>query len=639
MRPVARCRPIAHAAGCLLAIGVLLLAPSRPAHAGVRTAIEKLIGRQTATALAEGFGTETDPVLTAWVARIGQRVAAVSPRQDVRYRIAIVAMDEPNALALPGGYIFVTRGLLEFVQDDDELAAIIAHEVGHVAGHHGMRHLEYQLLASLLISGVQRRAGDLAATTLGLADALFALQRSRRDELAADRMGLEFAARAGYDPEGLLRFFEKIRPGKKPSWLDRLFATHPEPETRIARAKTNLYVQNPPAEVLIAIGDRLASEGRFHRAIMKYRAAIDRRPGDATASARLASALAARGQQPGGNGAALGPGAPEAAEGRRYPPGETEQARQALLATQRDLGERERQFNSLGQKVQRDLRRAWSRHEWTQRLQAGLAGLPQGLDTRWVYVATRCLVLSAETDALIKSAWRATRHGNGAIAQASSVCLLAARDPALDGILSRQLLAETACEMERAGKEILQSAAEVDRSLPGLAEADRLVAGVLADLNAPHVVRWPSTWGHLAALEAVLQQAERCLSQARQGIGAALDDAARARARAERSAIDLACATARPQEAALFRRLLCSRLEVSNETVQSVMDRGYSLGDAAVLLLYTRSTGKPLASLEAACQGNATLIETAEKLGLPVHVQAIVLRLLNNTIAEERARD
>ncbi|NLC56846.1 MAG: hypothetical protein GX774_08430, partial [Armatimonadetes bacterium] len=322
----------------------------------------------------------------------------------------------------------------------------------------------------------------------------------------------------------------------------------------------------------------------------------------------------------------------------RYPPAETERARQAAIAVHGDLLERQHQYNLASQKLHKELRRAWSRHEWTQRLQAGLVGMPQGLDYRWLYLVTRCLMLSAETDALIKGSWRATRHGNGAMGQASSVCLLAAQDPAADGRLSAPLLTTTAGEMERAGKEILQSAEAIAKAVPDIAEADRLVAGVLADLNAPHFLRWPSTWGHLAALEALLQQAGHCLARARRHVASATRDAARARARAEHAAIDLAAATARPEEAAIFRQLLRARLGATEEEMTALLERGCSLGDAAIILLYARNTNKPTAPLMAAHQGNATWVETAEKLGLPADTQAIVLRLLHNTIVEERIR-
>ncbi|MDH7569482.1 MAG: M48 family metalloprotease, partial [Armatimonadota bacterium] len=154
-----------HRAGARVALVLILLAASRGGvHAGLETEFEKFIGRQAAQVVSETFGTEGDPLLLDWVRRVGARVSAAAPRHDVRYRFFIVEMSEPNAVALPGGYIFVTKGLLEFVNDDDELAAILAHEVGHVVGRHAMGHIKRQLLASLLIGAVQENAGDMMGT-------------------------------------------------------------------------------------------------------------------------------------------------------------------------------------------------------------------------------------------------------------------------------------------------------------------------------------------------------------------------------------------------------------------------------------------------------------------------------------------
>lgn len=620
---------------------LLWLVWAAPARAGLETILEKFVGRQAASILSDEFGTESDPALHDWVRRIGERVSAASPRQEVKYRFQIIEMDEPNALALPGGYIFVTKGLLEFVQDDDELAAIIAHEVGHVAGRHAVRQVEQQLLMSILLSSIPER-NRLVGTAAGLMDALLALGRSRADELDADRRGAEYAARSGYDPEGLLVFFQQIQRPKKPSWVATLFATHPPPTTRSERLKETPFLKEPNPETLIAIGDRLADEYRFSKALTKYRQAERLRPGDSATASRITAALAAQGRAQ----AALAPatvtepaqpagpaGRPAAAEAR-----EIERARQAVAAVSRDQQVRRRQMNETHREMYRSLEKVWGRHRWTKRLQSTLLLGPQGLDYRWMYIAGRSMAVAQEIDRLLDRVGRISRLAPEAMGQVSAHCLLATQDSELSRALPPELLSDLAAEMERAGKESLNSVAEAQRLLPELAEADRLVAGVLTDLNSPYVLNWPNHWGHIAVLEGFLRVAEARVRSADARARKAARDAACARARVERAGLDLAACVAPPAEHAVFCGQVRRRLHASDEELTQLLARGHSLGDAAVMLLYSRSTAQPVLALEAAHRENDTWIETAERLGLSVDVQAIILRLLRRTFDEERIR-
>src|SRR5690606_25608101 len=97
---------------------------------------EVAAGREAAAQVAEQIGLVEDPALQRYVEAIGQRLAAASPRRDVQYRFAIADMPEPNAFALPGGWIYVSRGLLAYANSEDELANVMGHEIGHVAARH-----------------------------------------------------------------------------------------------------------------------------------------------------------------------------------------------------------------------------------------------------------------------------------------------------------------------------------------------------------------------------------------------------------------------------------------------------------------------------------------------------------------------
>ncbi len=214
------------------ALAAALLVPTAAGADRLDTRLEKAIGPLVARTLASGTGTDDDPLLTVWVRGIGAKVAAQSPRDDLSPRFEILASDVANALTLPGGTVFVTRGLLDSVASDDELAGVLAHETAHVSERHATR----QLLANVVFLGVlgalsqQPREVQIGAVLLNL---LRTLQNSRANESRADALGVIYAAAAGYEPRGLTRFLEGLGRGSG-SRLEEYFATHPNPERRIA---------------------------------------------------------------------------------------------------------------------------------------------------------------------------------------------------------------------------------------------------------------------------------------------------------------------------------------------------------------------------------------------------------------------
>src|SRR3989442_604727 len=98
--------------------------------------IERDLGKSVADEIEKEFGVVDDPLLTAWVDRVGQRLAAASGRTNVKYHFKVLDSEDINAVAAPGGFIYINRGTLRFVHSEDELAAVLGHEVGHVAGKH-----------------------------------------------------------------------------------------------------------------------------------------------------------------------------------------------------------------------------------------------------------------------------------------------------------------------------------------------------------------------------------------------------------------------------------------------------------------------------------------------------------------------
>ncbi len=172
---------------------------------------EASVGRSAAQQVEASLGVVDDASLRAYVIGVGQRIAAFSPRGDVRYRFDVVSSDVPNAFALPGGYIYVTRGLLALLNSEAELAGILGHEITHVAARHSA-----QSETRATSVGILARMGALAGAAIGgstagealgnlgrTAGAGFIAAYSRDQEREADRLGQELAARAGYAPDGL----------------------------------------------------------------------------------------------------------------------------------------------------------------------------------------------------------------------------------------------------------------------------------------------------------------------------------------------------------------------------------------------------------------------------------------------------
>lgn len=201
------------------------------------------IGKEGSAAIEKEYKLDTNPERVALVQEIGQRVLEGMRRvegkraPDFPFTFKVLDAKEINAVSLPGGPVYVFRGLLEQVGDDkDMLASVIAHEVGHIVAHHAAKQISSSILADLAISLGTRGSAQKVAS---IATSLVMLQYSRDDEYDADRRGIHYAYAAGYDPEGLVRFFEKLQKLEK-SPMKGLLAnlrTHPLTENRILRAK------------------------------------------------------------------------------------------------------------------------------------------------------------------------------------------------------------------------------------------------------------------------------------------------------------------------------------------------------------------------------------------------------------------
>jgi predicted Zn-dependent protease len=205
---------------------------------------EKKLGAEEAKKVEQEMGLLDEPALTTYVDALGQRLAKESPRQDVPYQFHVVDMIEPNAFALPGGYVYVTRGLLALVNTEDELAGVVGHEIGHVAARHTVQRVSRQgpfALITNLVSGVTGFFVPLVGNIVGgvgnLAQSLVFSPYSRSQESEADKVGQEIASKAGWDPVGLANFLATLgreeallaNGPRRPSFFD----SHPATPDRV----------------------------------------------------------------------------------------------------------------------------------------------------------------------------------------------------------------------------------------------------------------------------------------------------------------------------------------------------------------------------------------------------------------------
>jgi predicted Zn-dependent protease len=207
---------------------------------------EVKLGRSMSRQIEKQYKLADDPLVQDRVAAIGKKIAAVCDRRDISYEFKVLEDKEVNAVSLPGGFVYVNKGLIEKTANDSELAAVLAHEVGHIVARHSIKRLQgissYSLaqLAAILVSQSAEvaTAADVAFTEL-------ILGFSREDELLADQLGARYARRAGYDPHGMISFLEKLQEHnrRKPLQPRSYFKTHPYVPDRIRVVKQELGEQ------------------------------------------------------------------------------------------------------------------------------------------------------------------------------------------------------------------------------------------------------------------------------------------------------------------------------------------------------------------------------------------------------------
>ncbi|NTV49787.1 MAG: M48 family metalloprotease [Geobacteraceae bacterium] len=231
---------------------------------------ERVIGESLALESLQRFGNPVkNETLQQYVNKVGNAVSVNSKRATIPYQFAILDSPVQNAFAVPGGVIFVSRALFSILSDESELAAVLAHEVGHVSAKHALKSTQraqfFQGVGTITAASVGGEKGKKFASAIGDMQAvLFDKGLDKEMEFEADLAAMETTYRTGYDPSAMIRVLEKLQKleatstDKKGSW----FSTHPPLDERIARLQGQLQ-KYPDYSSLASVRDRFTKYAKL----------------------------------------------------------------------------------------------------------------------------------------------------------------------------------------------------------------------------------------------------------------------------------------------------------------------------------------------------------------------------------------
>jgi predicted Zn-dependent protease len=193
------------------------------------------IGQSAALQLSSQYNLSEDPAISDYVNKVGLTVAAASPRPELVFTFGVLETETPNAFATPGGYVFVTRGALRLMEDESELAAVLAHEVAHIVKDHGLRAIQQKGLLNAAGQAVDatNRSAVVSALNQPVREVL-EMTYSQDQERDADTQAVAYLKASGYDPAALARFLSRLDSGNKPRVA--VMSSHPRTADRVANA-------------------------------------------------------------------------------------------------------------------------------------------------------------------------------------------------------------------------------------------------------------------------------------------------------------------------------------------------------------------------------------------------------------------
>jgi beta-barrel assembly-enhancing protease len=200
------------------------------------TSFEVAVGQSVAAGIHQRFKGYQNSTIQTYVRELGNKIVAVSGRNDLTYQFEV--LDDPmvNAMAAPGGFVYITTGLLAAADNEAEVMIVLGHEVGHIAARHGAQRIQ-TAYGLQLVSDVLKldKANPTVQGIVGLGTNLALQGYSRENEYEADHLGMVYACRLGYDPKAAVTFFEKLKKIQKaePNMVEIWFSSHPATQNRI----------------------------------------------------------------------------------------------------------------------------------------------------------------------------------------------------------------------------------------------------------------------------------------------------------------------------------------------------------------------------------------------------------------------
>jgi len=254
-------------------IGVALTLPL--VACGISQQQEIQMGQEYAQQINAQLPIVQDPELNRYINVLGDSIAGLTSRKDLNWHFFIVDSKEVNAFAVPGGYVYVNRGLIERSDKMDEVAGVLGHEIGHVVRRHTVKQMEKEQGANVgitlacVLTGVCN--SQVAGAAINIAGGAVFARFSRSDEAEADQEGFNNVVRAGISPEGMVSMFQKLLEERKsrPAGVEAWFLTHPLEEDRINAIQTRIN-QLPPSS--------LASLGTDTRNFHSFKARLQSLP-------------------------------------------------------------------------------------------------------------------------------------------------------------------------------------------------------------------------------------------------------------------------------------------------------------------------------------------------------------------------
>ncbi len=624
--------------------------------------MEKAIGSSVAKSIEATYRVNSDPVLNAWINNVGHTVVAMSTRQHIPYHFKILETDMVNAFAAPWGYVYFTRGILDFAEDEDEIWFVMGHEVGHVVHRDAIKAAKRSILWSIGLSILSRRSRT-TANVLGIGLGLLSLHYSREDERDADDMGVLLAYRAGHDPRAGLKFFERLmaeKEKKRPSKLEALLSTHPLTSARIARQRAKPYVKQEDPAILTHLGRSFVRRGRVLQGLQLLTRAVKGAPQSADAHLALAEAAYERGYLD-----LARREAERAAELMGYVPAFRRRAALIAMAQPSDWPEpsadqRIRLAQALGQaasstghieataaaaaasaaRLSKQVRPLTARSNELQSLLSQLAARSEKITSRMqdALVSTNAAIasavectyrLEAVADNLEETANLADKFVPSTLRPAMRRAQAADSWPrGVDGWISRAL-AEVRASQDDAREATSLAAAATGPAMQAVESARDAAVTVARLLQI----------GDNDLLYAGLRTATARMKSQAEAASAALEKsrkvAARGRARLLVAAINLAAVGATPEELRSMQRLVAYFAGVPAEKVGELVKRGLGLGEAAACIIAAPGLNMSPDDLAEAALARGSAVDAIASRGRDLWPTAALLKFIAEAMGAE----